>query len=35
MEKEIKLATNGFLHLFIALLLLFAPLCLIFYHEDR
>jgi len=33
MEKEIKLATNGFLHLFIALVLLFAPLSLIFYHE--
>jgi len=33
MEKEIKLATNGFLHTFIALVLLFAPLGLIFYHE--
>jgi len=33
MEKEIKLATNGFLHLFIALVLLFAPLGLIFQHE--
>jgi len=33
MEKEIKLATNGFLNLFIALVLLFAPLGLIFYHE--
>jgi regulator of protease activity HflC (stomatin/prohibitin superfamily) len=33
MEKEIKLATNGFLHLFIALVFLFAPLSLIFYHE--
>jgi len=33
MEKEIKLATNGFLNTFIALVLLFAPLGLIFYHE--
>ncbi|HZK95767.1 MAG TPA: SPFH domain-containing protein [Prolixibacteraceae bacterium] len=33
MEKEIKLATNGFLNLFIALVLLFAPLSLIFYRE--
>ena len=33
MEKEIKLKNNGFLHLLIALVLLFAPLGLIFYHE--
>jgi len=33
MEKEIKLATNGFLHLFIAFVLLFAPLGLIFIPE--
>ncbi len=33
MEKEIKLETNGFLHLFIALVLLFAPLGLIFHPE--
>jgi regulator of protease activity HflC (stomatin/prohibitin superfamily) len=33
MEKELKLSTNGFLHLFLALVLLFAPLGLIFYHE--
>ena len=33
MEKELKLSTNGFLHLFFALVLLFAPLGLIYYHE--
>jgi len=33
MEKEIKLKNNGFLHLLIALVLLFAPLGLIFYHD--
>jgi len=33
MEKEIKLATNGFLNLFIALVLLLAPLGLIFYRD--
>ena len=33
MEKEIKLETNGFFHLLIALVLLFAPVGLIFYHE--
>ena len=33
MEKEIRLANNGFLHLLIALVLLFAPLGLIFTHE--
>ncbi|HEY3389933.1 MAG TPA: SPFH domain-containing protein [Prolixibacteraceae bacterium] len=33
MEKEIKLKNNGFLHLFIALVLVFSPLSLIFYHE--
>ena len=33
MEKEIKLKANGFLNLFIALVMLFAPLGLIFYHE--
>jgi len=33
MEKELKLATNGFSHLFLALVLLFAPIGLIFYHE--
>ena len=33
MEKEIKLKANGFLNLFIALLMLFAPLGLIFYHQ--
>ena len=33
MEKEIKLATNGFLHLFIAFVLLVAPLGLIFIPE--
>lgn len=31
MEKEIKLATNGFLNLFFAFVLLLAPLGLIFY----
>jgi len=34
MEKEIKLKNNGFLHLLISLILLFAPLSLIFYHES-
>ena len=33
MEKEIKLNTNGFLNLFFGLILLFAPLGLIIYHE--
>ena len=33
MEKEIKLKANGFLTLFIALFMLFAPLGLIFYHQ--
>jgi len=33
MEKELKLSTNGFWHVFLALVLLFAPLGLIFYHE--
>lgn len=33
MEKELKLSTNGFLHLFLGLVLLFAPLGLIFYRE--
>jgi regulator of protease activity HflC (stomatin/prohibitin superfamily) len=33
MEKEIKLKNNGFLHLFIGLVLLFAPLGLFVYHE--
>ncbi len=33
MEKEIRLANNGFLHLLIALVLLFAPLGLIFTRE--
>ena len=33
MEKEIKLRNNGFLNLFIGMVMLFSPLCLIFYHE--
>lgn len=33
MEKEIRLATNGFFHLFIGFILLFAPLGLIVYRE--
>ena len=33
MEKELKLSTNGFFHLFIGLVLLFAPLSLIFHRE--
>ena len=33
MEKEIKLKNNGFINLFIALVLLFSPLSLIFYRE--
>lgn len=33
MEKELKLSTNGFLHLFIALVLLLSPLGLIFNHD--
>ena len=33
MEKEIKLSTNGFLNLFIGLVLLLAPFCLIFKPE--
>ena len=33
MEKELDLSTNGFLHLFIALVLLFSPLGLIFNHD--
>ena len=33
MEKEIKLESNGFIHLVIALVLLFAPLGLILYRE--
>ena len=33
MEKEIKLSANGFLHLFIGLILLFAPLGLILSSE--
>jgi hypothetical protein len=33
MEKEIKLENNGFLQLFVALVLLFAPLSLIIYRE--
>jgi regulator of protease activity HflC (stomatin/prohibitin superfamily) len=34
MEKEIKLQSNGFLHMFLALILLFSPLGLIFYNES-
>jgi len=33
MEKEIKLKNNGFINLFIAMVLLFSPLSLIFYRE--
>jgi regulator of protease activity HflC (stomatin/prohibitin superfamily) len=33
MEKELNLRTNGFIHLFIGLALIIAPLCLICYHE--
>ena len=33
MEKEIKLATNGFFNLFIGIVLLFSPLWLIYYRE--
>ena len=33
MEKELNLSANGFLHLFIALVLLFSPLGLIFNHD--
>ncbi len=33
MEKVIKLRNNGFLHLLIGLVLLFAPVGLVFYSE--
>ena len=33
MEKEIKLESNGFIHLLIAFVLLFAPLGLIIFKE--
>ncbi len=33
MEKEIQLRNNGFFHLFVAIVLLFAPLCAI-YNKD-
>lgn len=33
MEKEIQLRNNGFFQLFIAIVLLFAPLCTLFFRE--